>query len=355
GRVVALGSAGAAQNTLSAVPTDLVLDRVYIHPQATQDVQRCLELNSARTQVSDSYLVECHAKGYDSQAIVSWNGPGPFKIVNNTLQGAGENIMFGGADPSITNLIPGDAEIRRNYIYTPASWKGVWTKKNLFETKNAQRLWIEGNVFEGSWTDGQVGYAFVLKVANQSGKCTWCTASDIIIRNNIVRNVGGAFGITGKEGANTNPIGALLHRLLIENNWVENVNVAPYTGDARLVSIMQNPSDVIIRSNTMSTTGSLAQFLNIGTQNAATNFAFQNNIASYGNYGIFSSWFGIGETVNLQAFQGTVSFQNTVIVGAAKSGYPNSTFVSSLSAALATGRGVSQAAVNAATQGVVIP
>ena len=61
--------------------------------------------------------------------------------------------MFGGSDPWIKNLIPSDIEIRRNYIYTPASWKNVWTKKNLLETKNVQRLLIEGNVFDGSWVD----------------------------------------------------------------------------------------------------------------------------------------------------------------------------------------------------------
>ena len=355
GRVVAMGSAGASQSSLSQVPYDIVFDRVYIHPQATQNVQRCLELNSARTAVQDSYLVECHAKGFDSQAIVGWNGPGPFKIVNNTLAGAGENIMFGGGDPTISGLIPGDVEIRRNYVYTPASWKGVWTKKNLFETKNAQRLLIEGNVFEGSWTDGQVGYAFVLKVANQSGSCTWCATRDITIRNNIIRNVGAAFGITGKEGSNTYPVGELLNKLLIEHNIVENVNVGAYTGDGRMISIMQNASDVTIRNNTMSTTGSLSQYINVASVPAATNFAFQNNIASYGQYGFFSSWYGIGETPNVQAFKGTIVFEKSVLIGAQKSGYPNATFVSSLSSALATGLGANQSAVTSATSGVVIP
>ncbi len=133
------------------VPQDLVLDRVYVHASPTTPTSRCIALNSARSQVSDSYIFDCHGKGFDTQAIAGWNGPGPFKIVNNTLAGAGENVMFGGSDPSIQNLIPSDIEFRRNYVYTPASWKDVWTKKNLLETKNVQRLLIEGNVFDGSW------------------------------------------------------------------------------------------------------------------------------------------------------------------------------------------------------------
>lgn len=354
GRVVALGVGGAPQTTLAVVPTDLVLDRVYIHPQPSQGVQRCLELNSARTALQDSYLMDCHASGFDSQAIVGWNGPGPYRIVNNTLAGAGENIMFGGADPVIPDLIPGDIQLEHNYIYTPVTWKGVWTKKNLVETKNVQRFLIRGNVLDGSWTDGQVGYAFVLKVANQSGRCTWCAARDIIIRDNLVRNAGAGLGITGKEGSNPNPVGELLNRLLVEHNVFENINAPPFTGDARLVSIMQDAQNVTIRHNTMTAPGSLSQFLNLSSIPAATNFAFDENVVSYGEYGLFSSKYGVGEG-SLAGFNGSVSFVGNVIIGPQKSGYPRSTFVSSLAAALSGGAGADQARVNAAIVNVIIP
>ena len=184
------------------MPSDLVIERSYVHGQSQSQVSRCIALNSARrSAVMDSYLHECHLNGFDSQAIMGWNGPGPFKISNNTLVGAGENIMFGGADPHISNLTPSDIEITRNYIYTPAAWKGVWTKKNLFELKNAKRVLIQGNVLDGSWLDGQTGFAVVLKVSNQSGSCTWCQTSDLTFRNNIFRNIGAGFSIRGSRGA----------------------------------------------------------------------------------------------------------------------------------------------------------
>ena len=66
-------------------------------------------------------------------------------------------------------------------------------------------------------------------------------------------------------------------------------------------------------------------------------------------------WYGIGETPNVQAFRGTIIFEKSVLIGAQKSGYPNATFVSSLSNALATGMGANQSTVASATQGVVIP
>jgi hypothetical protein len=31
--------------------------------------------------------------------------------------------MFGGADPSIPDLVPSDIEIRRNHLFKPLSWK----------------------------------------------------------------------------------------------------------------------------------------------------------------------------------------------------------------------------------------
>src|SRR5690606_23447694 len=93
--------------------------------------------------------------GNDSQAIAGWNGPGPFKIVNNYLEGAGENIMFGGATPRIEGLVPADIVIRGNHFHKPLRWRigdpsyeGIpWSVKNLFELKNARRVVIDGNIF----------------------------------------------------------------------------------------------------------------------------------------------------------------------------------------------------------------
>ena len=77
-------------------------------------------------------------------------------IINNYLEAAGgENVMFGGADQSIPDLIPSDIGIRGNYFFKPLTWKKDdpsyggkhWTVKNLFETKNARRVVIDGNLF----------------------------------------------------------------------------------------------------------------------------------------------------------------------------------------------------------------
>ena len=99
-----------------------MIDRSYIHGFQTQEVQRGISLNSSDTSITNSYISDVHGKGYDTQAICGWNGPGRYKIINNYLEGAGENVMFGGATPAIPGLVPTDIEVRNNYFYKPLSW-----------------------------------------------------------------------------------------------------------------------------------------------------------------------------------------------------------------------------------------
>jgi hypothetical protein len=199
GALVALGTAGSAQTTLAQVPRDIVLERVYVHGNATVSFQRCIALNSASTAIVDSHLSDCHSNSNDSQAIAGWNGPGPYKIVNNYLEGAGENVMFGGGDPSIPNLVPSDIEIRGNHFFKPLSWQGSqWRIKNLFELKNSRRVLIDGNIFENNWAAAQNGFGLVFKSTNQDGGCGWCTTSDVTFQYNLIRRVGGGISLAGK-------------------------------------------------------------------------------------------------------------------------------------------------------------
>jgi hypothetical protein len=354
--LIFFGDATQRQNTIAAVPTDLVLDRVYVHGHPTSKLQRCIALNSARTAIQDSYIKECHAKTIDSQAIAGWNGPGPFKIVNNTIEGAGENLLFGGGSPTITNLIPSDIEIRRNYFHTPSSWKGKWVKMNLFELKAARRVIVEGNIFDGSWADAQNGWALIIKTSNQTGSCTWCTTSDVTLRNNIIRNTGAGIDIAGKEGTNVKPIGARVARVLVENNQIERVNLTPYNGDGRAIILLENASDVIIRSNTIDPQGgSMNSFLSMGTYPAATRLEFIGNATYRGTWGMAATGLGTGLAA-LGAIAGGWRFSTDYIVSTPFLGYPlGAIFVSTLTQALNAGGGADAAKIQQATAGVAIP
>ncbi len=363
--LVRLGSTGSTQNTLAEVPTDIVLDRVYIHGLVDTPTSRCVELNSGRTQISDSYLAECHVKGFDSQAILGWNGPGPFKIVNNMLMGDTENVMFGGSDPTIPGLIPSDIEMRGNYLYTPASWGAnmankLWTKKNLFELKSARRVLFEGNILDGSWSDAQKGMGVLIRTTNQGGACTWCQTSDVTIRYNLMRNMPGVFDVVGNEP--TKPTGGPVTNLLIEHNIYENIAVPPFAvGTTRFLQIAVNPQNVVIRNNTMTSFGTMNAFVGFvnPTRPHVSNFQFTDNVVAAGTYGIYEgggNYGGGNQSGEISFTDGLVVGGNSVYSGNVAIGsgqasrYPTTQFVSNITAARATGKGANEAAVLSATQ-----
>jgi hypothetical protein len=117
--LIALGD-----DTTAPTATDIVIDRVYAHGHFEKGQKRGIALNSGRTDILNSYISDIRAVGFDSQAIGGYNGTGPYRIINNYLEAAGENIMFGGDDPAVYNLVPSNIEIRRNHIYKPTSWAG---------------------------------------------------------------------------------------------------------------------------------------------------------------------------------------------------------------------------------------
>jgi hypothetical protein len=89
---------GDTQTNAAHVPSRIILDRMYVHGLPTTNLVRCVALNSARSAVIDSWISDCH-EGLRLAGDRSWNRPGPCLIENNFLSGAGENVMFGGADP----------------------------------------------------------------------------------------------------------------------------------------------------------------------------------------------------------------------------------------------------------------
>src|SRR5687768_13153544 len=80
----------------------------HVHGDPLIGQKRCIALNATHVTIADSYISECKSTTQDSQAIAGWNGPGPYTIENNYLEAAGENVMIGGSDPSITDLVPSD-------------------------------------------------------------------------------------------------------------------------------------------------------------------------------------------------------------------------------------------------------
>lgn len=263
---------GGDQTSLAETPSNLVVDRSYIHGQPQTNSMRGVLLNSARSAVIDSYVSEIHATGFDSQAILGYNGPGPFKIVNNHLEAAGENVMFGGADSRSPALSPANIEIRQNHLFKPLSWNpadpsfaGIkWTVKNLFELKNAQRVLVDGNTLENNW-----GTAVVLTPRNQEGTAPWSAVQDVTFSNNLVKNVANGVAMQGFDDGHPSQ---QLQRVFFKNNLWEN--------SKGIFVLMVGPIDGVTLDHN---TALGATHSSIFATNAASpRFTLTNNILGFG-------------------------------------------------------------------------
>lgn len=309
---------GGGQSTLADVPHHLIIDRSYVHGHDRLNTKRCVALNSATTAVIDSYLADCHHLDYDSQAIVGWNGPGPFKIVNDYLEGAGENVMFGGGDPKIDKLVPSDIEIRRNHFYKPMAWRGRWRIKNLFELKNAQRVLVEGNVFENCWEAAQAGFAIALKSENQDGHAPWSVTRDVTMRFNKIQNAAGGIDIMG-TGTN---VDEMANHILVRDNLFERIGAAGLGDLGRLWQLVEEPSRITFDHNT-GFAPNAALMLDAGRKTFVT---ITNNLVARGQYGIVGSNQGEGTRAIAFYLPGVV-IRNNVIIGAPAESYPEGNFL----------------------------
>lgn len=320
GSIIALGDGGAAQNALDQVPYELIVDRVLIRGDAAAGQKRGIALNSASTSVINSYIADIKAAGQDSQAIGGWNGPGPYLIANNYLEAAGENIMFGGADPKIPQLVPSDITITGNHFFKPLTWRGTsWTVKNLLELKNAQRVLIDGNLLENNWLAAQAGYAVLMKSVNQDGTAPWSVVQDVVFSNNVVRNVSSAVNLLGRDAAYP---AVEMSRITFRNNLFDNVNAAAYGGVGRM-ALVNGGVDITFDHNTTINDGSVSLY---ATSRASTNFVFTNNVLLDNAYGIKGDGAGEGNGTLTTYFPAAQVFGN-IIVTASPTLYPTGNFL----------------------------
>jgi hypothetical protein len=312
--LVRLSHTGAT--SISLLPHHVVLDRMWIHGHGTMGLTRCVIMNTGAGAIVDSYLDDCHTSGSDSQAIVAYNGTGPFLIENNYLAGAGENVMFGGSDPTIQGLIPSDIVFRRNHVHKPATWKGKWTSKNLLELKNAQRILIEGNVFENNWIDGQAGHAFNFKSTNQSGTAPWSVTRDVNFQHNLILK--SACGMKVSSAEHVAGTAGLTERIRIAHNMFSDIGVT-YSGCGTIFQLQYDVADLTVEYNTGWAPNSAIVFYGLPALQRVT---IQGNILGRGAFGFKGDNSGEGtKTLAVYAPGGLVV--GNLILGAVASSYPS--------------------------------
>jgi hypothetical protein len=278
-------------NTLAEVPHHITFDRMLIH--STNDGVRLrngLCFNGLYMACIDSYIANCK-DGADAQAIWTFLGNGPYKIVNNFLEGTGENYLCGAADTALPLNIPADVEFRNNHCYKRPVWRTVtnaWGIKNIFEIKNGERFAITGNVFENNWADAQAGTAILFTVRNQNGTATYSRIRDILYENNLLKETSSGISITAEDDLQQSDV---TKRVKINNNLIQNLSsVYGISPRPWATAAAQRPiTDVQITHNTVTTPGGVALYNDLHLNSATINIDgldYSNNIWIHGNYNI---------------------------------------------------------------------
>jgi hypothetical protein len=291
--IVALASAKEA-----ATAHHLTFDRVWFHGTAQGETRRAIALKSmTHVAIIDSFFSDFHCVAVtgscsDAQTITGGSGDdpgGPYKIVNNFLEAAGENILFGGGPGSTT---PADIEIRRNHLFKPMIWMqgppgfigGVSGKpfivKNHFELKNAQRVLFEDNLLENVWGGfSQGGYSILLTPKNQNNQCPACRVTDITIRSVKISNVGSVFQIANAlsdaGGASSGGERYSIHDVLVDD--VHGKEYQSFGNFALVMSTVPPLRDVRIEHVTAFVPHFLISVQDVGSQKIS-GFTVANNL-----------------------------------------------------------------------------
>jgi hypothetical protein len=340
-----LGDGSSAQKTLASVPHDLIVDRVYMHGDPAIGQKRAIALNSASTTIQNSYISEIKSQGQDSQGIGGWNGPGPYTITNNYIEAAGENVLFGGADPAIPNLVPSNITIAGNYITKQLAWRTKdWSVKNGLELKNAAHVSITGNTIENSWVGGQMGALVLFTVRDQDGTAPWSTVADVVFANNVVRHGASFVSVLGYDDDPVARPSVRMSGLTISGNLIYDIDPKkwndPFSGAwglGRLIQILGGPKGMTIVHNTIlagspntsPTLNSALMIGQIGDTYKTEGLVVRDNVMAEGEYGVLGDTVGIG-TVALDVYAPGWIFGGNLLVRGPSGGdysYPATTVV----------------------------
>ena len=285
------------------VPADhIVMDRLWVHGTAQDETRRGAFLSGLTSvAVVDSSFTDFHCIAItgaciDSQAVSGGAGDlpmGPFKIVDNFLEAAGENIIFGGDAATQT---PTDIEIRRNHFFKPMAWMpghpgfvggadgNPFIVKNHFEIKNAQRVLFEANVLENNWGgEGQYGYSLLLTPKNSGGACPLCLVTDVTIRYSTISHVGGVFEL-GNAPTGSGALAKAGERYSIHDVIADDINNVAYNGRGTFAQVSSVPQMNLQNVQIDHVTAFEPRVMfNVGSfGNKMVNFRFTNSIVNAG-------------------------------------------------------------------------
>ena len=252
----------------------IIIDRSWVHGTAQDETSRGVYFAGVTWgAVIDSFLTDFHCIARtgactDSQAVVSGLGnlpSGLYKITNNFMEAAGENILFGGGEATV---VPTDIEVRHNHLFKPLTWMqgqsgyvggrdgNPFIVKNHFEIKNAQRVLFEGNIADYTWGGfSQQGYSLLLTPKNQAGAngsnvCPACLVADITIRYSKVSHTAAGMQIATVLSDNHGQASGG-QRISVHDITFDDISSSTYQGDGAFILISNNWSSHVLQDVTI--------------------------------------------------------------------------------------------------------
>jgi hypothetical protein len=311
--------------------TNITLDRLLI-VAGDNGQKRAIRGNGRQIVLSRSHIANIWRVGQDSQAFCAWDGAGPYTIIDNYLEAASENIMFGGATSASPDRVPADIVVAGNHLAKPLEWRGTDKGvKNLLELKQAKRAVIRNNLMERVWPDAQSGYAILLTVRNDDGYSPWAVVEDVLFEANIVREAYGGVNVLGYDLGS--PSGQTTRVTFRDNAFILSGPFLLIGGEAGVLTfdhntVRQGGSFAALYTGDVWPSGEAGPR---AAQVAAESLTITNTIGNHNEYGVFGDGLGSG-TLALSAFTRSSLWTHNVLAGEAGWGivYPQVTWQPSM-------------------------
>lgn len=188
-RVVLCGHNDATQTTVDLVPKRIRFVQPIIQGYLGK---RAIEVNCGVEIDTPVITMIGSTLGQDTQGIGVSNTPGPVWIHGAQITGGIEGLMIGGDTVKIPGVVQSDVTLEDFSLYLGLDNRGKgYGYKNRLEVKACERCIFRRGVLDGSFQDGQIGFAVV--VTPRSGGYI----RDVLFEDLKIRNVAGGFNVLG--------------------------------------------------------------------------------------------------------------------------------------------------------------
>lgn len=254
GRLISTTTSDQDYKTLAYVShgsEDIVFDRCWVHGRGFPDRiyygmliqgRRVSVINSTVERVRNWHLAEPGTNNvqfgsYATNLLIDFTDAKQIKIENCYLEPIGVGLFSQDSNTRTTE----DVILRRNHIVipdqiryrsdgaNPASDGHYYIHRMPFEIKQAKRIAVEGNLFEGQYMDASPPGPSVLlymRGSLQSGDGP-NSIEDARISDNEFRKASGAIQLVGEDDIAAH--GSLaMRRILIQNNLIHGINAKTY-------------------------------------------------------------------------------------------------------------------------------